>query len=161
MVSPAVSQGGTLRSEGRVLAIDYGRRRLGLAVSDPLRVAARPLATWTRSNRRHDLARLRSLCREQGITRIVVGWPLQLSGAWGDMASEAASFAERIRKDLGIPVELVDERLSSWEAAQVLVHDHATKGRSPNPKHPKRRRLDEVAAAVILRDYLHGADKGA
>jgi len=161
MVSPAVSQGGTLRSEGRVLAIDYGRRRLGLAVSDPLRVAARPLATWTRSNRRHDLARLRSLCREQGITRIVVGWPLQLSGAWGDMASEAASFAERIRKDLGIPVELVDERLSSWEAAQVLVHDHATKGRSPNPRHPKRRRLDEVAAAVILRDYLHGADKGA
>jgi putative Holliday junction resolvase len=161
MVSPAVSQGGTLRSEGRVLAIDYGRRRLGLAVSDPLRVAARPLATWTRSNRRHDLARLRSLCREQGITRIVVGWPLQLSGAWGDMASEAASFAERIRKDLGIPVELVDERLSSWEAAQVLVHDHATKGRSPNPRHPKRRRLDEVAAAVILRDYLHGAGKGA
>jgi len=161
MGSPAVSQGGTVRSEGRVLAIDYGRRRLGLAVSDPLRVAARPLATWTRSNRRHDLARLRSLCREHGISRIVVGWPLQLSGARGDMASEAASFADRIRKDLGIPVELADERLSSWEAERILANDHATKGRSPNPKHPKNRRLDEVAAAVILRDYLHGAGKGA
>jgi putative Holliday junction resolvase len=158
MGSPAVSQGGTVQSEGRVLAIDYGRRRLGLAVSDPLRIAARPLATWTRSNRRHDLARLRSLCREQGISRIVIGWPLQLSGARGDMASEAAGFADRIRKDLGIPVELVDERLSSWEAEQVLAHNHATKGRSPNPKH---RRLDEVAAAVILRDYLHGAGKRA
>jgi putative Holliday junction resolvase len=74
------------------------------------------------------------------------------------MASEAASFADRIRKDLGIPVELVDERLSSWEAEQVLAHDRVPKGRSPNPK---RRRLDEVAAAVILRDYLHGAGKGA
>jgi putative Holliday junction resolvase len=141
-----------------VLAIDYGRRRLGLAVSDPSRIAARPLATWTRSNRRHDLARLRNLCREQEISRIVVGWPLQLSGARGDMASEAASFADRIRKDLGIPVELVDERLSSWEAEQVVAHDRAAKGRSRNPKH---RRLDDVAAAVILRDYLQGAGKGA
>lgn len=160
MGSPAVSQGGTVRSEGRVLAIDYGRRRLGLAVSDPLRVAARPLATWTRSNRRQDLARLRSLCHEQGISRIVIGWPLRLSGARGDMASEAASFADRIRKDLGIPVELADERLSSWEAEQVLAHDRATMERSPNPKRPKHHRLDEIAAAVILRDYLHGAGKG-
>jgi putative Holliday junction resolvase len=158
MGSPAVSQGGTVQSEGRVLAIDYGRRRLGLAVSDPSRIAARPLATWTRSNRRHDLARLRNLCREQEISRIVVGWPLQLSGARGDMASEAASFADRIRKDLGIPVELVDERLSSWEAEQVVAHDRAAKGRSRNPKH---RRLDDVTAAVILRDYLQGAGKGA
>src|SRR5579864_8807661 len=127
MGSPVVSRGGTVQSEGRVLAIDYGRRRLGLAVSDPLRVAARPLATWTRSNRRHDLARLRNLCREQAISRIVIGWPLLLSGARGDMASEAASFANRIRKNLGIPVELVDERLSSWEAKQFLAHDHAAK----------------------------------
>jgi RNase H-fold protein (predicted Holliday junction resolvase) len=77
------------------------------------------------------------------------------------MASEAASFADRVRKDLGISVELVDERLSSWEAQRVLAHDHAAKGRSPNPRNPKHRRLDEVAAAVILRDYLHGAGKGA
>src|ERR1700758_874453 len=135
MGSSFVSRGGTVQSEGRVLAIDYGRRRLGLAVSDPLRIAARPLATWTRSNRRHDLARLRSLCREQGISRIVIGWPLQLSGARGDMASEAASFADRIRKNLGIPVELVDERLSSWEAEQGLTLGHATKGRCPRPEH--------------------------
>jgi putative holliday junction resolvase len=158
MGSPAVSQGGTVRSEGHVLAIDYGRRRLGLAISDPLGVAVRPLATWTRSNRRQDLARLRSLCREQGVSRIVIGWPLHLSGAQGDMASEAAGFADRIGKELGIPVELVDERLSSWEAEQILADDHASKGRSPNPKH---RKLDEVAAAVILRDYLQGVGRGA
>lgn len=160
MGSPAVSQGGTVRSEGqgRVLAIDYGRRRLGLAISDPLGIVVRPLSTWTRSNRRQDLARLRSLCREQGVIRIVIGWPLQLSGARGYMASEAAGFADRIRKELGIPVELVDERLSSWEAEQILANDRAANGRSPNPKH---RKLDELAAAVILRDYLHGVGQGA
>jgi putative Holliday junction resolvase len=147
-----VSQTGVDSSAGRVLAIDYGRRRLGLAVSDPLRLTARPLATWSRSNRRHDLARLRGLCREQEISRIVVGWPLQLGGTRGEMASEAARFAERIRKDLGIPVELVDERLSSWQAEQVLAETAAGKPRS---RSRKQDRLDEVAAAVILRDYLH------
>lgn len=158
MSSPVVSQGGTVWSEGRVLAIDYGRKRLGLAISDALGVSVRPLATWNRSNRRQDIARLRTLCREQGISRIVVGWPLQLSGAQGDMASEAAGFAERIRKGLGIPVELIDERLSSWEAKQVIASDQAAKRRSPNPKH---RTLDEVAAAVILRDYLQAAAREA
>ncbi|PYU27979.1 MAG: Holliday junction resolvase RuvX [Acidobacteria bacterium] len=146
-----VSQSGTDSSAGPVLAIDYGRKRFGLAVSDALRLTARPLATWSRSNRRHDLARLRSLCREQGIRLIVVGWPLQLGGTRGEMASEAARFAERIRADLGIPVELVDERLSSWEARQALAETAAGK---PRFRSRKQDRLDEVAAAVILRDYL-------
>lgn len=149
-----VSQNGTDSGAGRVLAIDYGRKRLGLAVSDPLRLTARPLATWSRSNRRHDLLRLRTLCREQEITRIVVGWPLQLGGTPGEMSSEAARFAERLRKELGIPVELVDERLSSWEAQQTLAE---TAAGEPRPRSRKQDRLDEVAAAVILRDYLSRA----
>ena len=149
--SPAVSHTGTGSTASRVLAIDYGRKRLGLALSDPLGLTARPLATWNRSNRRHDLARLRTLCREQEISRIVVGWPLQLGGTSGEMASEAARFAERIRMDLGIPVELVDERLSSWEAEQALTETATGKSRS---RHRKQRPLDDVAAAVILRDYL-------
>jgi putative holliday junction resolvase len=150
-LSMPVSQIGADSSASRVLAIDYGRRRLGLAVSDSLRQTARPLATWSRSNRRRDFARLRSLCRELEVSLIVVGWPLQLGGARGEMASEAVRFAERIRKDLGIPVELVDERLSSWEAEQALAETAAGKSRS---RSRKQNRLDEVAAAVILRDYL-------
>ena len=145
----AVSQKGADSSAGRVLAIDYGRKRFGLAVSDALRVTASPLATWTRSNRRRDLARLRGLCREQEIRLIVIGWPLQLGGTRGEMALEAAAFAERIREELGIPVELVDERLSSWEAQETI--SEGAPGRSRNRKQD---RLDAVAAAVILRDYL-------
>src|SRR5690348_2825191 len=152
--SVIMSQVGAESSAGRVLAIDYGRRRLGLAVSDALRLTARPLATWTRSNRRQDLARLRTLCREQEISRIVVGWPLQLGGDRGEMASEAARFAERVREELGIPVELVDERLSSWEAEQTLAQ---SRGRKPRSRRRKEHGLDETAAAVILRDYLRRA----
>jgi putative pre-16S rRNA nuclease len=142
---------GTAASAGRVLAIDYGRKRLGLAVSDELRLIARPLATWNRSNRRQEFARLRTLCREQGIVHVVIGWPLRLSGESGGMAWEAAQFAQRIRKTLGIPVELVDERLSSWEAEQMLAQNHAGQPRS---RHRKQHKLDQAAAAVILCDYL-------
>jgi putative pre-16S rRNA nuclease len=151
-LSAVASQMGTDSRAGRVLAIDYGRRRLGLAVSDPLRLTARPLTTWSRSNRRHDLARLRRLCREQEISLVVVGWPLQLGGTPGEMASEASRFAERLRADLGLPVELFDERLSSWEAEQALAQAAPRKSRSRNRK---RNSLDELAAAVILRDYLN------
>ena len=156
MGSPvAVPRKGAGSSIGRVLAIDYGRKRLGLAVSDAMRLTASPFATWTRSNRRRDLAKLRGLCREQEINLIVIGWPLQLGGTRGEMALEATRFAERIRTELGIPVELVDERLSSWEAQETMIDAAAAK-----PRSRKNVRLDEVAAAIILRDYLgrmHGA----
>ena len=157
-LSVFASQMATDSRAGRVLAIDYGRRRLGLAVSDPLRLTARPLATWNRSNRRHDLARLRRFCREQEISLVVVGWPLQLGGTPGEMASEASRFAERLRADLGVPVELFDERLSSWEAEQALTQAASRKSRS---HHRKRHRLDELAAAVILRDYLNRTGRTA
>jgi putative Holliday junction resolvase len=135
-----------------VLAIDYGRSRIGLALSDALHLTARPLATWTRINRRRDLAKLRELCRTHDVGTVIVGWPLRLDGHPGEMASEAARFAERVRKYLGLPVELVDERLSSWEAGQVVA-EGAVRGQSLRARQP-RKPLDDVAAAVILRDYL-------
>jgi putative Holliday junction resolvase len=135
-----------------VLAIDYGRRRLGLALSDTLGVTARPLAVWERTNRRNDLARIRDLCRQHEVGRIVVGWPIRLDGTPGEMAREAAGFAERLRKHLGRPVDLADERLSSWEAEQQLRESGSRRAGQP---------IDDVAATVILRDYLartHKAD---
>jgi putative Holliday junction resolvase len=130
----------------RILAVDYGRRRIGLAVSDELNLTARPLGTLARTNRRNDWRRLRELARQHGAGRIVVGLPLNLDGTRGPMADEAARFAERLGKELGLPVELTDERLSSWEAEETL-RATASRGRRPA-------RADDVAAAVILRDYL-------
>src|SRR5580698_3605343 len=105
----------------RVLAIDYGRKRVGLALSDELQLTAQPLAVMKRVNRRDDLRRLRDICRKQGVARILVGHPLHISGEAGEMAQEASRFAARLRKELGIEVNLADERLTSWEAGQMVA----------------------------------------
>ena len=132
---------------GRVLAIDYGRKRIGLAISDELGMTARPLETLARTNRRNDLRRLRELARKNGVARIVVGNPVRLDGSAGEMAEQAARFAARVQKELGLPVEMMDERLSSWEAKETTA---ATKTK----RDKQSAGMDAVAAAVILKDFL-------
>lgn len=143
---------------GVTLAIDYGKKRLGLALSDENGVAATPYATWTRINRRRDLARLRDLVRQQAVRRIVVGLPLHLDGTPSEISEEAKSFATRVAKTLGIPVEMMDERLSSWEAKQTLSakesHPRARRNSSGRTERGRKLPLDDLAAAIILRDYL-------
>lgn len=156
---------------GRILAIDYGRRRIGLAVSDELRVTAQPLAKLERTNRSDDVRRLREIARRHEARLVIVGHPLHLDGRAGEMAAEAARFAARIEKALRIPVSLVDERLTSWEATQELRETRARpdggaghkpwrqgKVRARKPRRPaassSRRAVDDVAAAVLLREYL-------
>jgi len=134
----------------RLLAVDYGRKRIGLALSDELGLTAQPLTTITRSNRRDDLRRLREICREHGVTNILVGKPIHLSGEDSEMSAEAARFAARLEKLLGIPVELVDERLTSWEAEQAVLARKPSSSRRQQP-------LDAIAAAILLRDYLRRA----
>jgi putative Holliday junction resolvase len=143
---------------GVILAIDYGQKRLGLALSDENGVTSRPFATWTRTNRRRDLARLRELARTQRVRRIVVGLPLHLDGTASEMSKEVKAFGKRVGKALGIRVEMMDERLSSWEARQTLANMNSRKRsrRSPSVAVQTARKapLDDIAAAVILRDYL-------
>jgi putative holliday junction resolvase len=142
---------------GVILAIDYGKKRLGLALSDEFCLTSRPFATWTRINRRRDLTRLRELVREQGVCRIVVGLPLRLDGTPSEMSEEAKSFAARVEKALGLPVEMMDERLSSWEAQETLSKmssSSSTRRGSSSRSENKKQPLDSIAAAIILRDYL-------
>jgi putative Holliday junction resolvase len=161
--SPFVVAPGTT---GIILGIDYGQKRLGLALSDEHGVTSRPFATWTRTNRRRDLARLRELARQQGVRRIIIGLPLHLDGTPSDMSEEVKSFAARVEKALGIPVEMMDERLSSWEAEQSLSTISSMKSRTRARRAPssqaartRKMHLDDVAAAIILRDYLDRAQR--
>src|ERR1700691_1611263 len=117
----------------RILAIDYGRKRIGLALSDELRLTAQPLGTLLRMNRQADLRRLRETCRSHAVSRIIVGNPLHINGEAGEMADEAARFATRLRKELGLEVELVDERLTSWEARQIRPSSGEDQGRKRPP----------------------------
>jgi putative Holliday junction resolvase len=141
--SPALVGSG---EASRILAIDYGRKRIGLALSDEMRVTARPLAVLTRTNRRNDLRRLREICREHAVAKIVVGLPLHMTGAPGEMADEAARFAARLEKELAVATELVDERLTSWEAEHGLEEAKSARGKGAP--------VDDLAAAILLRDYL-------
>jgi len=131
----------------RILGVDYGRKRIGLALSDEMGLTARPLATLVRENRQSDVRRLREICRRHGVKRIVVGHPLHMSGEAGPMANEAARFAGRLFKELTIPVDLQDERLTSWEAKQMAAETKSSSRR-------KRGSIDDLAATVLLREYL-------
>jgi putative Holliday junction resolvase len=136
---------------GRILAIDYGRKRIGLALSDELGLTAQPLVVIVRKNRDSDLKRLREICARHSVARIVVGNPVHITS---EMSAEAAQFAARIAKALKIEAQMVDERLTSWEARQTISETgHRAAG--------KREAMDDVAAAVLLRDYLEHRREGA
>lgn len=131
----------------RILAIDYGRKRIGLALSDELGITARPLSVLIHKNRREDVRRLREICREYGVRLILVGHPVHITGHAGEMANEASRFAERLRKELAVQVELADERLTSWEAEQTMAENSSATKRKNVP-------VDAIAAAILLREYL-------
>lgn len=147
------------------MAIDYGKARIGLALADIEAGLPRPLTTIERVNRNEDMKRLRELAREHAVKEIVVGLPLRLDGTRGEMAEEATRFGERVRKQLGLPVEMVDERLTSWEAERLLEEQAGKVFHDHSPAHPhviahrKRKQsarttVDAMAAAVILKEYL-------
>jgi putative holliday junction resolvase len=144
----------------RILALDYGRARIGVALADSAVGLAQPLCTLQRINRNEDMRRLRELARDNGVKQIVVGLPLRLDGTRGEMAHEAEAFAQRLRKQLGLAVAMVDERLTSWEAERILeeVQGRVLKPAAAPGKSAKkdlgRVGVDAVAAAVILKDYL-------
>src|SRR5262249_44474648 len=140
-----------------ILALDYGRARIGLAIAAVDATVAQPLATLERINRNEDMRRIREIARDHSVKQIVVGLPLRLDGTRGEMAEEAARFAQRVHKHPGLPVELVDERLTSWEAERQLEEQHGRKFHAAPPPHvsaPKARdkrttktSVDAMAAA--------------
>jgi len=136
---------------GAILALDYGRKRVGVAVSDPLQITVRPVEVIERRNRAGLFRRLRLIAREHNARQIIVGYPLNLDGSVSPMAHEAAAFAARLQKELSIPVKLVDERLTSWAAQSICApkfpSSYSKDGKSRNEN-------DAVAAAILLQDYL-------
>jgi putative holliday junction resolvase len=152
-----------VESAAKILALDYGRQRIGMAFADCDARIAEPFATMERVNRNEDMRRLREFARDHQVKRVIVGLPLRLDGTPGEMAEEATRFAERVRKQLGLPVELVDERLTSWEAERILeeelgrriIHVETRDGRKKVTRiSDGKYTVDAVAAMVILREYL-------
>lgn len=131
----------------RVLAIDFGAKRIGTAISDALGITVRPVETIRRSSVERDIARLKSLVEELEAEAVVFGLPLRLDGTQGDAAAAAMRFAERLRSRIGVPLFMQDERLTSYEAEQMMIE----RGYG---REQRRARSDEFAAMIILQDYL-------
>jgi putative holliday junction resolvase len=132
---------------GRVLALDLGKRRIGLALSDELGITAQGLETLQRSNIREDLARLAQLASEKNVALILMGNPLHMSGHEGRQAAYARDFGERLREATGLPIEYRDERLTTVEAQRVL--------RQSGISIQKRAKaVDRLAAVILLESYL-------
>jgi putative Holliday junction resolvase len=150
---------------GRILAIDYGRARIGLALAESPHSLAQPFDTLERINRNEDMRRLRELVRDQQVGQILVGLPLLLDGTRGEMAEEAERFANRVRKQIAVPVEMVDERLTSWEAERLLEEEFGRKlksgGASARNSKTAKISVDSVAATIVLREYLQRFTPGA
>jgi putative holliday junction resolvase len=131
---------------GRVLGLDLGDARIGVAISDEARRMAVPLGT-VRTGAPADVRAIADLVREHGVTLVVVGYPLLLSGEAGERAHHAERFATAIGQVLDVPVLLQDERLSTVEAERAL-RESGTTGRD------LRRTIDRTAATVILQAWL-------
>lgn len=135
------------RAVGRILGLDVGSRRIGVAVSDPLGITAQGLETLQRKNKRHDFEHLQRVIREYDVREIVVGLPLRMSGAEGTQSEKMRGFAEELHKRFGLPVHLWDERLTSAEANRFL--------RETELSIEKRgKAVDRMAAVLILQGWM-------
>jgi putative Holliday junction resolvase len=132
----------------RILGLDYGTRRIGVAVSDPLGLTAGPLEVLDATAADFD-ERLRNLAEGLGVELIVVGLPVGLDGREGQAAGDARRFAERVAAATGLPVEMYDERFSTVTAERALLESGMRRER-------RREARDRVAAAVFLQAYLDG-----
>ena len=129
-----------------IIAIDYGKRRLGIAATDPSGIVAYPAGVIERRSLKRDLAALNARLKELEASRVIVGLPLNMDGTAGPAARAVEQFAQHLRDATGLEVELHDERLSTFEAAERL--------KTVWKRGRRRVMVDAVAAVVVLESWL-------
>ena len=133
--------------QSRILALDLGKKRIGLAISDPLGITAQGLPNLVRVNKRTDFAALEQMVRERQVGLILMGNPINMRGDEGRQSGWVREFAQALEKRTGLPVKLWDERLTSVEANRVL--------RSSGISIEKRAAaVDRLSAVILLQSYL-------
>jgi putative Holliday junction resolvase len=131
----------------RLMGLDVGNRRIGVAISDGLGLTAQPILTLDRKKPREDLRSLARLARKYGCEEIVVGNPLHLSGEQSRQAEKTQAFARLLAEETKLPVHLWDERLTTTEAHRLLYE-------SGRPRAEHRKVVDQVAAVIILQGFM-------
>lgn len=133
--------------EGRLLGLDYGSRRIGMAISDPLGITAQPLSAIVRQGDEKDIGTIAAAVREHEAAGVVIGLPLHLDGGEGTEARKAIRFAEKVRERLGLPVAMWDERMTTAQAERHLIASGVGRGR-------RKEIRDSLAAVFILQSAL-------
>jgi len=137
----------TKPAKGRILALDLGKKRIGLAMSDPLGITAQGLPTLQRTNIREDLTALAALIEQHEVTLLLMGHPLHMSGDESRQSRYTRDFAERLGGRTGVEVRFWDERLTSVEAERVLKESGISIEK-------RARAVDRLAAVILLESYL-------
>ena len=132
---------------GRLLGIDHGTKRVGLALSDPLKIIAKPFQTLTYKDFNDLSSQLKSIIIENDIEGIVLGFPIGMQGQRTQQTGKVAEFAELLKYAVDVPIALEDERLSSISAEKSLILQNVKTGHNKG-------RIDETAAAIFLQQYL-------
>ena len=132
---------------GRVLALDLGKRRIGLALSDELGITAQGLETLHRTRLREDLEKLKQLIRDKNVSMILMGNPVHMSGQEGRQSDYSREFAERLHAVSGVDVKLWDERLTTVEAQRVLRESGISLQK-------RTQAVDRLSAVILLESYL-------
>ena len=134
----------------RILGLDYGTKTVGVAISDPLLLTAQELETITRqraSALRHTLVRIKEICDEYQVEKIILGYPRNMDDSEGFRCEETLEFKKLLEKRVDIPIELLDERLTTVYADEILEESGVA-------KKDRKKVIDQIAAAIILQDYL-------
>ena len=132
---------------GRILALDLGKRRIGMAVSDPLGVTAQGLPTLERTRIREDLEALRRIIAEYDVRQVLMGNPIHMSGDESRQSAYTRDFAERLSKHAGVPLQFWDERWTSVQAERVLKQSGISIEK-------RARAVDRMSAVILLESYL-------
>ena len=131
----------------RILGLDVGDRRIGVALSDPIGLTAQPVMTVDRRHPSGDVDAIKALVERHGVGLVVVGLPLTLRGEQGPQAKKVVAFAERMRQRLAIPVQLLDERLTTIQGTRSLLETGTSRRK-------RKQVIDQVAAQLILQQFL-------
>jgi len=131
----------------RILAVDYGEVRIGLAVSDPLGLTAQGLPTLKASGREKNIVEIARVAKEFDAAEIVIGLPINMNGTMGPKAKQVLELVPDLEREAGLPVKTWDERLSSREVTRLMVEEGLSRGK-------QRQTSDRLAATVILQNYL-------
>lgn len=136
----------------RILALDVGERKIGIAISDALGITAQPHEALIRKGKKADFERIKEIVCSMSVSKIVVGLPLNMDGTAGFKSKEIYNFVKELKEELETPVQLWDERLSTIEANRILLQADMSRR--------KRKRLDDkIAAQLILQSYLDSIDR--